>query len=351
MFLSCNSALASELNCLQRQFRCNSDPPRYSSFAIKCGGPEKTSRDGTVYESENSNVGPASYYVTDTRRWAVSNVGLFAERSVNLSYVETNMEQATGTIDPELFQTARLSPGSLRYYGLGLENGIYNVNLQFVETGFPPASSRTWQRGLRVKDFDIRREAGGSVNRAVQRLYKVRVSENFLEIHLFWAGKGTYTIPVRGYYGPSISAISVTPELLGAIDNKPNIFSYAELRTATEDFSPTNKLGEGGFGPVFKRTDSLFMNILKIKALLDQALFGKTVLHLDWPTRYNICLQAAQGLAYLHEESKPRIVHRDVKASNILLDIALNPKISDFGLAKLYDDKKTHISTRVAGTM
>ncbi|KAF9618244.1 hypothetical protein IFM89_000879 [Coptis chinensis] len=466
-FSSNNGALASGLNCLQRQFRCNSDPPRYSSFAIKCGGPKKTSRDGTVYESENSNVGPASYYVTDTRRWAVSNVGLFAERSVNLSYVETNMGQATGTIDPELFQTSRLSPGSLRYYGLGLENGIYNVNLQFVETGFPPASSRTWQSlgrrvfdiylqgGLHVKDFDIRREAGGSVNRAVQRLYKVRVSENFLEIHLFWAGKGTYTIPVRGYYGPSISAISVTPdfnptvcncpptgsktsnntgmivgitvsigllsiicaitifyfrrkrsrskeddELLGAIDNKPNIFSYAELRTATEDFSPTNKLGEGGFGPVYKgmlsdgreiavkkllvpshQGKSQFVaeisiissvqhrNLVKLYGCcieaenrllvyeylenksLDQALFGKTVLHLDWPTRYNICLQAAKGLAYLHEEAKPRIVHRDVKASNILLDIALNPKISDFGLAKLYDDKKTHITTRIAGTM
>ena len=78
---------------------------------------------------------------------------------------------------------------------------------------------------------------------------------------------------------------------------------------------------------------------------------GNNDLHLDWPTRFNICLETGKGLAYLHEETRPRIVHRDVKASNILLDSSLRPKISDFGLAKLYDDNKTHISTRVAGTM
>ncbi|RWW85238.1 hypothetical protein BHE74_00006113 [Ensete ventricosum] len=86
---------------------------------------------------------------------------------------------------------------------------------------------------------------------------------------------------------------------------------------------------------------------------LDQAIFGisKNSLHLDWPIRFEICLGIARALAYLHEESRVRIVHRDVKASNILLDANLNPKISDFGLAKLYDDNKTHISTRVAGTI
>ena len=60
---------------------------------------------------------------------------------------------------------------------------------------------------------------------------------------------------------------------------------------------------------------------------------------------------AAKGLAFLHEESTLRVVHRDIKTTNVLLDKNLNPKISDFGLAKLDSEEKTHISTRVAGTM
>lgn len=74
-------------------------------------------------------------------------------------------------------------------------------------------------------------------------------------------------------------------------------------------------------------------------------------LKLDWPTRKKICLGVARGLAYLHEESRIKIVHRDIKTSNVLLDKDLNAKISDFGLAKLNEDENTHISTRIAGTM
>lgn len=71
---------------------------------------------------------------------------------------------------------------------------------------------------------------------------------------------------------------------------------------------------------------------------------------MNWSMRSAICVGTATGLAYLHEELEPPIVHRDIKASNILLDQDYVPKIGDFGLAKLFPDNVTHISTRVAGT-
>ncbi|KAG5228168.1 LRR receptor serine/threonine-protein kinase [Salix suchowensis] len=389
-------------------------------------------------QSEYSTLA-ASFTVVSTEKWAVSNAGLYADRE-SPSYVETNLKQVTGTNTPELYQTSRTSPGSLRYYGLGLQNGPYTINLLFAETRFKARSSQTWEslaqrvfdiyiQGYRqLKDFDISKEAGG-VDRAITKTFSVNVSENHLEIHLFWAD---FTPNVSGIpfstrkeksrtgviVGVSISVGVVSlilicavlymrmrkdsedEEVLLGVGPRPNTFSYSQLRTATEDFSPSNKLGEGGYGPVYKGmlsdgravavkklsvasnqgTNQFVTEIATISAVqhrnlvklygcciegnrrllvyeylenksLDKTLFGKDGIHLDWPTRLNICLGTARGLAYLHEESRPRIVHRDVKASNILLDANLFPKISDFGLAILYDDKKTHISTRVAGTI
>ncbi|XP_017611307.1 probable LRR receptor-like serine/threonine-protein kinase At1g56140 isoform X1 [Gossypium arboreum] len=459
---SSSSRLLPGLECLQRSFACNRNSPRYANFSIKCGGPWMMSN-GIVFEAENQTLGAAGFNVTSAQNWAVSNVGLFADRQ-NQLYVQNTLAQVTRTTTPELYQTSRLSPGSLRYYGLGLKNGLYTVNLFFAETAFSDQSTRSWRslgrrifdvyiQGTRqLRDFEISKEAGG-VERAIVKNFTANVTDNHLEIHLFWAGKGTCCTPEQGYYGPSISAINVVPNFIPTVSGippgthegknqtgfivgitvpivfvalilvfviiyikrrkkdddeevfigigpRPNTFSYAELKTATEDFSPSKKLGEGGFGPVFKGTlsdgrviavkqlsvashhgrDQFITEIATISAVqhrnlvqlygcciegnrrllvyeylenksLDQTLFGHSGLHLDWPTRFNICLSVARGLAYLHEESRPRIVHRDVKASNILLDAEMCPKISDFGLAKLYDDKKTHISTRVAGTI
>uniref|UniRef100_A0ACD5UEX8 Uncharacterized protein n=1 Tax=Avena sativa TaxID=4498 RepID=A0ACD5UEX8_AVESA len=459
---SSNSVLPKGWECLQRDTPCFLGSPQSSSFAVDCGSIRSISgSDGSLYDPDDASLGPASYNVTGASTWGVSNVGRFMDAS-NGSYIIYSSQQFQNTLDSELFRNARMSPSSLRYFGIGLENGNYTVTLQFAEFDFPDAQS--WKsRGRRVFDiyvqgerkeqnFDIKKAAGGKSYTAVRKQYTVPVTKNFLEIHLFWAGKGTCCIPDQGYYGPAISALSATPnftptvrnaaekkngsktgliagvvagvavlglialaglfvwiqkrrkrsleqEELYSIVGRPNVLSYSELRSATENFSSNNLLGQGGYGSVFKGklSDGRFVavkqlseashqgkkefateietisrvqhrNLVKLygcclegnkpllvyeyleNGSLDNALFGKGRSHLDWPTRFEICLGIARGLAYLHEESSIRVVHRDIKASNVLLDENLNPKISDFGLAKLYDDKETHVSTKVAGT-
>ncbi|KAK6776976.1 hypothetical protein RDI58_023693 [Solanum bulbocastanum] len=180
------------------------------------------------------------------------------------------------------------------------------------------------------------------------------------------------------------------------------LFSYKQLRIATDDFSTVNKIGEGGFGSVYKgRLKSgkmaaikvlsseskqgvreflteikvisdvdhenlvklygccieddhriLVYNYLENNSLAQTLLGGRhSSIQFSWRTRTKICIGVAKGLAYLHEQVKPHIIHRDIKASNILLDKDLTPKISDFGLAKLIPPNATHVSTRVAGTI
>ncbi|KAK1559538.1 hypothetical protein Q3G72_015523 [Acer saccharum] len=95
--------------------------------------------------------------------------------------------------------------------------------------------------------------------------------------------------------------------------------------------------------------------IISVKQLSSKSRQGNrsetSTLKLDWETRQKIYVGIARGLAFLHEESTIKIVHKDIKATNVLLDRQLNAKISDFGLAKLKEEDDTHISTRVAGTV
>ncbi|KAG4204058.1 hypothetical protein ERO13_A04G024400v2 [Gossypium hirsutum] len=179
------------------------------------------------------------------------------------------------------------------------------------------------------------------------------------------------------------------------------LFSFASVSTATENFSLENKLGEGGFGPVYKgkllngkeiavkrlskrsgqgleelKNETMLIAKLQHRNLvrllgccleqgekiliyefmpnksLDFFLFGSNIEGLlDWGTRVQIIEGIAQGLLYLHQYSRLRIIHRDLKASNILLDSEMNPKISDFGLARMFGGDKLQANTnRIVGT-
>ncbi|EEE63026.1 hypothetical protein OsJ_17834 [Oryza sativa Japonica Group] len=313
-------ALPSGLNCLQQDIPCLRESPEYYSFAIDCGS--KTAlrgSDNTIYEADSINLGAASYYVTDLTRWGVSSVGNYFQATDGNNII-SSPQHFQNVVDSELFETARMSPSSLRYYGLGLENGNYTVVLQFAEFAFP--DSQTWlSLGRRV--FDI-----------------------YVQISLLLCEMAYQKGNVKQGKLPDGRVIAVK-QLSQSSHQGTNQF-VTEVATISA-VQHRNLVRLHGCC-IDSKTPLLVYEYLE-NGSLDRAIFGQNSFNLDWATRFEIILGIARGLTYLHEESSVRIVHRDIKASNILLDIDLTPKISDFGLAKLYDENQTHVSTGIAGTI
>lgn len=459
---SSSSVRRSIHSCLKQNFPCPASSNQYHySLRINCGGKETSINGSAKYEADLEPTGASMFY--SGQNWAFSSTGNFMDNDVDGdAYIEANTSSLSNVsvLDVELYKKARVSPLSLTYYGLCLGNGNYTVKLHFAEIifindkSFNSLGERIFdvyiQGKLVLKDFNIEKEAGGT-GKPIIKNFTAEVTSHTLKVQFYWAGRGTTGIPLRGFYGPLISAISVDPNFeppsppgknwdikivvgaaavavvlvlltlgilrrkgwlggktsedkeLRGLDLQTGLFTLRQIKAATKNFDAENKLGEGGFGAVFKGTLSdgtviavkqlsskskqgnrEFVNeVGMISALqhpnlvklygcciegnqlslvyeymenncLSRALFGRDAtykLKLNWSTRQNICVGIARGLAYLHEESTLKIVHRDIKTSNVLLDKDMNAKISDFGLAKLDEDDNTHISTRIAGTI
>ncbi|KAI4371787.1 hypothetical protein MLD38_010096 [Melastoma candidum] len=445
------------LPCIQN-FRC----PHYSTcLHVNSGGKDITVRENgqkISYQGDGDTPGgSATYFLSHDQYWGFSSTGDFMDDNdyQNLRFTVTPSSSSANLTD--VYTTARIVPISLTYFHYCLENGNYTVKLHFAELEFTDDSTfsslgrRMFDIYLQdervLEDFNIEAAAGGA-QRPTVNIYNVSVTNNMLDIRLQFAGKGTTRIPKRGVYGPIISAVSVfsadkvcsdgkkraTGYIIGGagalfillsallaifwwkccfrrqisikgtkgMDLQTGIFSLKQIKAATNDFDPVNKIGEGGFGPVYKgqlydgtiiavkqlssksqQGNREFLNEIGMISCLQhpnlvklhgccvesnqlllvyeymennslaRALFGPEdcQIQLDWTMRRKICIGIAKGLAFLHEESRLKVVHRDIKATNVLLDEHLNPKISDFGLARLNEEEKTHITTRIAGTI
>ncbi|KAH9295910.1 hypothetical protein KI387_039498, partial [Taxus chinensis] len=189
---------------------------------------------------------------------------------------------------------------------------------------------------------------------------------------------------------------------LGGRQTIGQVFSdYEVVRNATDNFDGRNLVGKGGFGEVYKgrlvdgrtiavkklngrqSTQALDEFVKEVELIssvrhrnlvrllgccthgherllvyefmsnnsLDKHLFGDAKNQLQWDVRFSIVLGTARGLAYLHDDSNARIIQRDIKAANILLDDKFQPRIADFGLAKFFPEGETQVSTRIGGTI
>ncbi|GMY37744.1 probable leucine-rich repeat receptor-like serine/threonine-protein kinase At3g14840, partial [Fagus crenata] len=301
--------------CL-KDFPCSKD--RYS-LHINCGG--KATTTGKIKYEEDVDLAGAAKYVHVRENWGFSSTGNFWDVNTAANdYVANNVSQVHNEQDRTIHKDNR------SFYSLGRQ--IFDVYVQ---------------EKLVRKDFDIENTAQG-VDKVVVEEYKAVVTNKVLMICFYWAGKGTTAAPKRGPYGPLISAISVESDFSTPDDGKIKI-SIVVGAIVLGVLLDATIIAVKQLSSKSRQGSREFVNEI---GMISGPMDGR--LKLDWSARLKICVGIARGMAFMHEESTLKIVHRDIKSTNVLLDRDLNPKISDFGLAKLDEEENTHISTRVAGT-
>ncbi|KAJ6304515.1 hypothetical protein OIU77_018222 [Salix suchowensis] len=427
---------------------------KHHSLFINCGG-ARTTAEGNPYDEDIST----ERFFSVPGTWAYSCSGDLTFTPCNSSDFVKNMTCGVSVSEELLYKTARFCPVSLKYYGFCLRKGSYTVELHFAETiytreeDYSSLGTRIFdvyiQGERKLKDLNIVEMAKGP-NEAWKTSFTAIVDDNPLEIHFFWAGKGSLDNPLA-LNGPLVSAISVTPNfnvhdgklsasqiagitigcafaplllflfawkmrLLGnrelrekQIEVQQNrSFTLQQIIDGTKNFSSKMEIGRGRYGVVYKANlpDQIKLAVKKISPpseqrekdelkseignlislshenlvqLLDgysskdlhlliyeymetgslhKALFEQrhtnTETELDWRARFDICLGIAKGLNYLHEEEeksiKIKIVHGNINAKNILLDKTHTAKLSDFGLATIYNEEDPFTAIKARGS-
>ncbi|CAL5410043.1 unnamed protein product [Camellia sinensis] len=379
------------------------------------GGPAKFVQAGPSSVWGFSNTGHfwdasrnASYYIAKNVSVLTMNYSQLYTRDLTKNY--SQMFTRAITMDySQLYTRARVSPLFLTYHGRCLENGSHTVTLHFAEIIF--RDNRTFQSlGRRIFDVYIQDELGQRDNsyfKPPDQKKKIFIVVGalafaiclvFMILFILWWKCFPRSITSREQeWAPKylakkqsrcfddkmmqLNISTCSSAALRGLELQTGLFAFRQIKAATNNFDDNNKIGEGGFRSVYKGI-LLDGTVIAVKQLSSKSkqgnrefvneigmisglqhpylvrLYGCCIegnqlllvyeymennslaelwecqLKLDWPSRLSICIGIARGLA-----------------TNVLLDGNLNPKISDFGLAKLTEDENTHISTRIAGTI
>ncbi|XP_019190083.1 PREDICTED: G-type lectin S-receptor-like serine/threonine-protein kinase At4g27290 [Ipomoea nil] len=312
----------------------------------------------------------------------------------NMTFLECEMECSNNC-----------SCTAFAYSNITYDSAVYCINwfgdLVDLAHNYSPAGDFGQDLYVRVHASELINGSTGNEHSSPHKNKRRLVAIIVASVSAFFLTVLVYILNRKYFTGKGPTMSSTAPLLGGKDDIDLLQLSLRGIIDATNNFDEANKLGEGGFGPVYKgfisefgmvaikrlskqssQGQQEFMNELKLiaklqhtnlvrllgccieneekiliyeylsKRSLDKFLFDAFQKdNLDWNTRIQIIDGVAQGILYLHKYSRLKVIHRDLKASNILLDEAMKPKISDFGMARIFYIDQTQAKTNhVVGT-